>query len=223
MIGEYTPSLSVVIDYLPYIAGGAVYTFGVAVFSMLAALVIGVIVAQLRSSRVGIVRWLAYGYVEFFRSIPILLLIYWCYMALPVVAGISLNPYTVGLIAFGVNYGAFASEIFRAGIRSIDKGQTFAGASIGMTSFVLWRRILLPQVFRRIIPPLGSMWVSLFKDSALLFVVAIPEIMYRSREAAIQSFRPLELYTLAAIIYLVITRPQARLVDRAYEKVRVHA
>jgi polar amino acid transport system permease protein len=190
---------------------------------MAAALVIGVIVAQLRASSLAPIRWSAYAYVEFFRSIPILLLIYWLYSALPVVTGISLNPYLVGLVSFALNYGAFASEIFRAGNRSIDVGQRYAGLSIGMDGFTLWRRVLLPQVFRRIVPPIGSRWVGLFKDSSLLFGVTVGEVMYRSREIAILTFRPLEIYTFAAIVYFVITWPQARLVDHAYERTRIHA
>lgn len=113
------------------------------------------------------------------------------------------------------------AEIFRAGIESIGAGQWEAALALGMNKTQAYRRIILPQAIMRVVPPAASMWVSLFRDSAVVAMVAVPDLFYRARIAAFRIFRPLEIYTVVAFIYIILCLPQARLADYLHHRLRV--
>jgi polar amino acid transport system permease protein len=125
------------------------------------------------------------------------------------------------IIALGLNLGAFVAEILRAGILSVERGQREAGLALGMSLGQAMKRIILPQAVRRVIPPLGSTWVSLFKDTSLVSVIAVSDMMYQAKLLTIETYRPMEVYTVLALVYFFVTYPQARLVDRLYKGMRV--
>jgi ABC-type amino acid transport system permease subunit len=135
----------------------------------------------------------------------------WLYYGLALLFQINFQPITAGVIALSVQYGAYLSEIFRSGIQAIHKGQVEAGLSVGLSRLSIYRRIVLPQAYRIVLPPTVNMWISMLKDTALVSVIGVTELM---RTTEIQSnfyFRPFEFYTAAALIYVVMTLVFARL------------
>ncbi len=183
------------------------------VATMLIAVPCGIVVALLRMYAVAPVRALATGYVELFRNLPLILVVFWAFYVLPILTGFALSPLTTGLLALVLNVTAYNAETFRAGINSIRKGQVEAAMALGMSRATALRRIVLPQALRRITPVLASTWVSLFKDTSLVSVIAVTELAYVAMQIRAQTFRVLEMLTAMAVIYWLLGYPQAKLVD----------
>jgi polar amino acid transport system permease protein len=221
MYMSYQWNFSDVLDHLPFLLEGIKYTVGITALAMAIALILGLFVSLLRLSGS---RWLsvpALIYTEVFRGTPFLVQIVWFFYALPLFSSIVLSPFQTGVVAGGLNLGAFCAEIFRAGILSIPNGQREAASALGMNRRQAMRRIILPQAVVGVIPPLGSIWVSLFKDTSLLAAISVPELMFKGQQLAVQDYRPMEVYTIVALIYFIITYPQARLVDVLFHRLRV--
>ena len=159
------------------------------------------------------VRALAAAYVEFFRNLPLILVVFWAFYVLPILTGLGLPPLATGLAALALNVTAYNAETFRAGINSIRRGQVEAAMALGMNRVQALRRVVVPQALRRILPVLASTWVSLFKDTSLVSVIAVTELAYVSMQIRAQSFRVLEMLTAMAAIYWLLGYPQAKLVD----------
>ena len=205
----------------PLYLDGLKWTVLLTLLIFVAGEVLGLVVAIIRYVRVPFLSPVAGAFVEFFRTTPLYAQMIWVFFCLPIVLGVTLPAVLAAVIAFSLNLGAFQSEIFRAGILSISRGQRDAAFALGMTpSQALWR-IQIPQAVNRVIPPTASMWVALFKDTALVSMVAVPDLMYRSRQLMTDTYRPLEVLTVTALVYFVVTYPQARLVDRLYERFRI--
>jgi polar amino acid transport system permease protein len=166
------------------------------------------------------IRLLAIAYIEFFRSLPLLVLIFWVFLVMPLLLGWTLTPFTSGLLALTLNVSAFVCEGFRAGIVSAGPGQRQAGLAIGMTTLQLIRRVVWPQAWRQTVPIVGSIWVGLFKDSALVSLIQVHDLMFEGRVIANRSFRYLEVYSVVALLYYLISYPLSRAVDRFYERFR---
>ena len=210
-----------VFDNFPYLLAGLNLTVTVTVFSMAGALVIGLVLSLARLSSH---RWLsspANVYTQIFRGTPFLVQILWIFYAMPILLHLTLPPVQSAIVAVALNGGAFCSEIFRAGILAIGRGQREAALSIGMTSWQSLRRVILPQAFRLIVPPMGSVWVGLFKDTSLVSAITVTELFHQAQVVAIRTYRPMEVYTVVALIYFFLTWPQARFVDFLYDKWRV--
>ena len=220
---NYDWHFEVVREALPFLLGGLKLTVALSVLSMAASLVLGLLVSLARLSRRRVLRGLAAAYTDFFRGTPLLVQLLWVYYSLPILTGLVLSPFVTALVALTLNLSAFVGEIYRAGITSIARGQREAALSLGMSNWQAMRRIILPQSVRRVIPPLGSVWVSLFKDTAIVSVIAVSELMYRGKVLSIETYRPVEVYTSVALIYFVVTLPQARWVDWLFERLRVRA
>jgi His/Glu/Gln/Arg/opine family amino acid ABC transporter permease subunit len=209
--------------HLQYLLGGIKMTVILAATTFFSGMALAVPIAAARLSRFRALRWTSYVYVELFRTVPLLLGILWVYYALPsLLSGLTLTAFLSAYLFFTLNIAAIVSEALRAGMLALGHGQRWAAASLGMKPWQVFYRVLMPQAFRRVIPVLGSVWVALFKDTSLVFVIAISEITYRSNKLAIQTYRQLEIYTATMILYFLITWPQARVVDRLYERYRTH-
>jgi His/Glu/Gln/Arg/opine family amino acid ABC transporter permease subunit len=219
----YEWNFGVVWDSLPFMLQGLRFTVALAVLSMAGALVFGLLLSLARLSNWRLLRWPATAYIEFMRGTPLLVQLLWVYYSLPILTGITPSPFMAGLIGLTLNLTAFIAEIYRAGIVSIGRGQREAALSLGMNQLQSMYRIILPQAVRRVVPPLGSMWVSLFKDTALVSIIAVADLMYQAKVLSIQTYRPIEIFTAVAVIYFVITYPQARSVDWLYDRFRVRA
>jgi len=155
-------------------------------------------------------RWITLpleGYVEIFRCTPLLIQIVWFYYALPILLNFSLPAWAAAGLGLTLYMGAFCTEIFRAGVMSIGRGQWQAGRALGMTYAQLMRRIVLPQAVRRMVLPLVNQSITQLKNTALLYVVAVPDLMYTSSIITAETYRPLEVYTTAAAIYFIMLYP----------------
>ena len=181
--------------------------------TMVIALPCGIIVAMLRLYAWKPIRALATAYVELFRNLPLILVVFWAFYVLPILTGLGLSPLATGLTALALNVTAYNAETFRAGINSIRRGQLDAAMALGMSRAQALRRIILPQASRRILPVLASTWVSLFKDTSLVSVMAVTELAYVAMHIRAQTFRVLEMLTAMAAIYWLLGYPQAKLVD----------
>ena len=162
-------------------------------------------------------RWLTLpleGYVEVFRCTPLLVQIVWFYYALPILLNFSLPAWLAAGLGLTLYMGAFCTEIFRAGVISIGRGQWQAGRALGMTHIQLMRRIVLPQAVRRMVPPLVNQSITQLKNTALLYVVAVPDLMYTGSIVTAETFRPLEVYTSVAAMYFIILYPMTLFAKR---------
>jgi len=181
--------------------------------TMALAVPCGIVVAVLRLYAIAPVRAVATAYVELFRNLPLILVVYAAFYVLPILTGLGLSPLATGLAALSLNVTAYNAETFRAGINSIRRGQVEAAMALGMTRAQALRRVVLPQALRRILPVLASTWVSLFKDTSLVSVIAVTELAYVAMQIRAQTFRVLEMLTAMAILYWLLGYPQAKLAD----------
>lgn len=195
-------------------------TLGYAAGTIAVGMAIGVICGSLLLSRRWWLRVPAAAYVQFFRCTPSMVQIIWFYYALPILTGFSLSSWVAAGLGLTLYMGAFCSEIFRGGIISIERGQWNAARALGMSHLRLMRHIILPQAMRRMVPPFVNQCVLQLKNTSLLYVVAVPDLMYTGYELTSQTYRPLEVYTFVAVIYLVILSPVTMLSKRLEMKVQ---
>ena len=189
---------------LRFLLSGAWLTVSISVVSIVVSVLIGVIVSLGALSRFRVFRIANRIYVEVFRSIPILVMILWVYYGLPVLLGISLEPFVAGVVALVMCDSAFQAEIFRGGIQSIDRGQGEAADSLGLTYRDKMRYVILPQAVKRILPPLGNQFVYVLKMSSLVSVIGLMELTRRANELTVVEYRPLEIYTILLLEYLAL-------------------
>ncbi len=206
----------VMIERFPYfmsvLLGGLEMTITVAAGALLLAMILGLFIALLRMSRSRVLSVLAYWYIEFLRGTPALAQLFVIYFGLPDL-GIELSPVAAAILGLGINGSAYLAEIYRAGIAAIHRGQIEAALSLGMTPLRAMRSIILPQAFRIMLPPITSFSILLLKDTALVSVVAAPEIMFYARNLVTETYQSMHVYLLAAAIYLSMTIPLSRLVS----------
>lgn len=205
---------------LPYLWKGAQLTLWLTLLALVIGIPSGLIVALLRVSHLPLLRQVAMVYVEIVRGTPLLMQIYVIYFVLPAL-GMSLPPLAAGVAALSLNSAAYIAEIFRAGIESIEVGQMEAARSLGMTYAAAMRWVILPQTLRRVLPPLTNEGASLLKESSLVSVVALSELMRVGKEIATNSGNPTTIYLTVAAIYLAMTLPLTYLVRRLEAKWRI--
>lgn len=182
--------------------GAAGVTLKLTIVSLIIACVIGLIIALMKLSSIRILNWTANIYIGVIRGTPLIVQIMWLYFGIS--HFIVLSAFWAGAIALAIHSGAYIAEIFRGAIQSIDKGQMEAAESLGMTKVLAMRRIILPQAFKRAIPPLGNQFIIGLKDSSLVAFIGISEIFNLSMSQAAATFRQLEFYTIAGIYYLAL-------------------
>jgi polar amino acid transport system permease protein len=208
---------------LPQAWRGVRYTFILAILAQTSGILLGLFAALMRTSRIALLRGLSWLYIWVFRGTPVLLQIYLVANALPLLllsmdtdptghgwigrlaVVIGSNAFSSGYLALSLNEGAYMSEIVRAGIESIDRGQMEAAKALGMTYPLAMRRIILPQALKVIIPPTGNEFISMLKTTSLVSVIGLQELMLVSLQTAAHSFNFLEVFTAAGIYYLAVT------------------
>jgi len=193
--------------YLPFLLSGMEVTIVVSVLSMVVGAIVGLVVALARLSPVAPLRWFATFYVDFLRSTPLLIQLVWVFFALPILLGYSLPPIVAGVATLGAYSGAYLAELFRAGILSIATGQRHAALALGMTRTQVLRRIVLPQALTRMLPPIASTLITLVKDSSLVSVISVAELMWAAQSLAAVSLRPVEVLTGTGLLYVALTYP----------------
>ena len=203
------PSLSLILESLPLLLRGAVYTVEVSVLAIAFGLVLGWLFGFSAVSGLRALQAVTWCYVQFIRGTPLLVQIFLIYFGLAAL-GFNLPAFWAGVFALGLNSGGFQAEIVRAGIESIDRGQTEAARSIGMSRFQTLLFILVPQTIRRVIPPVTNELITLVKSSSLLSAIAALELTHAGQLIIARTFAPFEIYAAVALIYLVMVSVLSR-------------
>lgn len=222
-LGKYYFNWEILKDTIPELLKAVVVVVELLALGLLFAFILGLIISLMRISRVRVLRWLAAIYIDFFRGLPLLLLLTFIYYGLGLVGSqtgirlLILPPIPAAILALSLCYAAYSAEIFRAGIESIHRGQMEAARSLGMTYGQAMRFVILPQAIKIVVPPLTNELIAMIKDTALASVITTPEILFRAREIMGVRANPTPL-TAAAIIYLVFTIPLIRVAARLEKK-----
>lgn len=194
-----------VIDFVPALMTGLYYTLLISVVGLAIGFVLGAFVGLGRISRFKVVYWISTIYIEVVRGTPVLVQAIWIYFALPLIIQYTLPSVTAGIIVIGLNSGAYIAEIVRGAVQSIEKGQSEAGRSLGMSRRTTMLHVIWPQAFKRMIPPLGNQFIISIKDTSLLSVILVPELIFQGRLIAANHFNAVEIYSAVAVFYLAIT------------------
>lgn len=218
----YTFDWGVFATYLPVLFKAALVTAETVAASMILATIVGVVLGVLQTSRSALARTIPTAYVEVWRGVPFLVQVLWTYFGLPLFLGITLPSLVAGILSLTLWAGAYLTEIFRGGIASIPITQKYAGYALGMTPRRVFTRIILPQAFRRILPPYVSQLVVTVKMSSILSVINVDEITKRADNIVVVTFRPFEVYMAAALVYFVILFALAQLGRYAEKKLRAN-
>ena len=192
------------------LARGLFGTIELALVSLVAGTIIGLIMGAGRYSERRIFHWPATAYVEFFRNTPVLVQIMWFFFALPILISVDMSPYMAATLALSLNTGAFMAEIFRGGIKSIHRGQWEAARAVGMTYQQCMRRVILPQVIKRMLPAFTNRGIELFKMTTLASAIAFHEILYSAKTIAATHFNSIEAYTTVALIFFGLVYPMVQ-------------
>lgn len=220
----------VIIQSLPYlIKEGLTFTLMLTALATVGGLALGTLIAMARLSGIKPLVWLATGYVNLIRSLPLVLVIFWFYFLVPYIlqwATEASSPVPVGafasaLITFTIFEAAYFAEIMRAGIQSISRGQPAAASAIGLTYWQSMRYVILPQALRNMLPVILTQMIVLFQDTSLVYVVSLPDFLGAASKIAQRDGRLVEMYVFAAIVYFVISFAASLLVKRLQRKVAI--
>ncbi|HEY8290045.1 MAG TPA: amino acid ABC transporter permease [Acetobacteraceae bacterium] len=203
--------------YAPLFWRGVLVTLAYTAGTIFLGLLIGLFVGLGRLSRSKLVNIPLIGFIEAFRCTPLLVQIVWFYYALPVLVGVQIPATVAAVMTLSCYTGAFYAEIFRGGINSIEPGQWDAARALGLRRWPMMRRVILPQAVRRMIPPFVNQSITQLKNTSLVSTIAVPDLLYNGTLVTADTYRPLEVYTVVAIIYFVMLFPST-LLAQAYER-----
>lgn len=206
---------------LKFLLGGVWMTLALSALAMVLSITIGLLVALPGLSKNRAARIFNRVYVEIFRSVPMLVMVLWVYYGLPVVTGLEFGVFAAGVIALALCDSAFEAEIFRGGIQSIEKGQIEAADALGLGYIDTMRYVILPQAIRRVLPPLGNQFVYMLKMSSLVSVIGLMELTRRANELTVTEYRPLEIYTVLVVEYLVLILIVSHFVRRLERRMQI--
>ncbi|MCP8937980.1 amino acid ABC transporter permease [Alsobacter sp. SYSU M60028] len=208
----------VLVATMPALLRGVLTTIALGVASIVCGTVLGLGVSLVRLYAARPLRLAAMVYIDVFRALPMLVVLIIIYYALPFV-GVRLDSWTSAILGFSMVLAAYSAEVFRAGIEAVPRGQFEAAASLGLHFMMTLRKVVLPQAMRLVVPPTTSNWVSMFKDTSLASVVAMPELLKEAQDAQALNANPTPLIG-AALVYLVLLWPMVRLVGHLEERAR---
>ena len=209
-------------ELLPILLKASLITIEATLGGMAVALVLGLVLALLRRSRHAVIRTPASALVEFVRSTPLLIQIFFIYYVLPLY-GVRIPTLACGIIALGLHYATYTAEVYRAGIEAVPHGQWEAGRALSLPSYRIWRHIILPQALPPVVPALGNYLIAMFKETPLLAVIGVHELLGTALQEASQTYRYYEPLTLVGLIFLafslvtalVLRRVEVRLAGRS--------
>jgi len=213
----YTFRWDVVWGNLPFLLSGLKMTLLISTITLVASIVLGMVVALADMSRLRSMRFLGQLWGEVIRNTPILVQLLWVYYVLPIVFGVEISAFSACIIGLSVYSSAFIAEVYRAGIQSVPKGHREAAQVLGLSQTQTFSRIVLPQAVRTTLPPLAANFVQLIKYSSLASVISVEEVTRRATELSSTTFRPLEIFSFVAVIYLAICWPLAQAI-RIWER-----
>lgn len=200
----YTPDWTVVTDRWRQFAEGAWVDVWVAVLGFGFACLLGLANAMLRTSGINLLSIPSFLYVQVMRGVPLYVMILWIYFGIANLLGINFTSYQAMVMALALTGSGYTTEIFRAGLTAIDRGQIEAARSIGLTRARTYGHVILPQAFRIVIPPLGNTFIGLLKGATLMSVIAVPDMVFLANELNVTLFTPFEVFTAVAVILVVI-------------------
>jgi polar amino acid transport system permease protein len=200
-------------EILPDLLRGLWVTIQATAVGITIAVTLGLVLALLRRSRFRLVSWPTAFAIEFIRGTPLLVQLFFLFFVLPDL-GVVLGGFTAGVIGLGVHYATYCSEVYRSGIESVERGQWEAATALNLSPQTTWRSVILPQAVPTVIPALGNYLVAMFKDAPLLFSITVIELLATARNISNVTFRSLEAYTLAGLLFLAVSIPSAMLVRR---------
>jgi polar amino acid transport system permease protein len=200
---KYQWDFSLVMKYMPFLLKGAIVTIELTILTIVIGTLLGIIFAMLLRSKIVALRWFARVYVEVFLAIPVLVLLVWLYYCLPILLPrFTLDSFSTAVIGLTLSLTAFVAEIVRGGIDSVPFGQIEAGLTVGLSMKQVYRHIILPQALRTMTPPLLTQYITVLKLSSLASVIAVYELLHSGQTLITHTFRPLEVYTIVALIYV---------------------
>jgi polar amino acid transport system permease protein len=200
-------------EVLPQLLQALLVTLEITLLGSVVALLLGLLIAVLRQAHIPVLDQVLWAFVEFVRSTPLLVQVFFLYFALPRF-GITLSALTVGVIGLGVHYATYTSEVYRAGIEAVPKGQWEAATALSLSRSRTWTGVILPQAIPRVVPALGNYVISMFKEVPLLLAISVVEVVSKAQEIGSQTFRFTEPFTLAGLLFLVLSYPASMLVRR---------
>ncbi|MCC7275244.1 MAG: amino acid ABC transporter permease [Alphaproteobacteria bacterium] len=209
----YQWNFGLLLNYLPLLGSGILVTLAFTFGTMLIGLIVGLVIGLLRMTRFKVVNAPVVLFTELFRCTPPLVQLVWFYYALPVLLGVQIPGTLAATIVLSFYVGAFYSEIFRAGIQSIEKGQWEASRALGMRFWPMMYTVILPPAIRRMVPPFMNQSVILMKTTSLVSTIAVPDLLYNGSLITAETYRPLEVYTVIALAYFVLLFPATRAVQ----------
>jgi polar amino acid transport system permease protein len=207
-----TLNYDLIVESIPLLLKGAAVTVEITALSVGLGLLIGVVTGIARLSSNRLIRAIAGIYVDFIRGTPLLVQIFLVYFALPQLIGVRIDPFFAAVAACSINSGAYIAEIFRGGIQSIDPGQSEAARALGLSWWKSMRFVILPQAFKRILPPLGNEFITMLKDSSLVSVIGFEELTRTGQMIISRTYATFEIWIAVALIYLAMTLAISRLV-----------
>lgn len=200
-------------EIMPVLAEASIITLQATVFGFILALVIGLVFALARMTGPVVTRWLATGMVEFIRSTPLLIQIFFLYYVMPNF-GLRMDAMLTGVIALGLHYGAYCAEVYRSGLESVPKGQWEASIALNLSPVTTFKEVILPQAIPPIVPALGNYLVALFKETPLLSAIAVMELMQTAKILGSESFQYTEPITIVGLFFLIFSLLSAYLIRR---------
>ncbi len=200
-------------DLLSVLLTGVVSTVEITLGGLVLAICLGLVFAVCNALPFRLLRAVTAVYVEVFRAVPVLTQLFVIYFGLAQL-GVRFDPLTAAILGFGINGGAYLTEVFRAGIEAINRGQIEAGFAVGMTRLQAMRYLVLPQAIRVVLPPIGNFAVGLLKDTSVASAVAAPELSFRARTLVDQTFLSTQIYLMVAVLYLCMSLPLSHLTRR---------
>jgi polar amino acid transport system permease protein len=208
------------LQILPDLLRAAVYTVGITIVGFALALVGGLLLALLRRSRSRLLSWPATAVIEFVRSTPLLIQLYFLYYVMPEF-GLTLSALAAGTLGIALHYSCYVAEVYRAGLNAVPRGQWEAASALSMSPWNVYSNIVLPQAIRPIVPALGNYLVAMFKDTPVLSAITVVELMLQAKNIGSQSFRYVEPITLAGLFFLIISIFVSLLVRKLEARLRL--
>ena len=203
---------------LPTMLRGLVVTFEATLLGSVVAFVLGLVLALLRRAGIPVLSQLVWLFIEFVRSTPLLVQLYFLFFVLPEF-GVRLSALTAGVIGLGVHYATYTAEVYRAGIEGVPRAQWEAATALSLPRHRTWTRVILPQAVPRVLPALGNYVISMFKETPLLLAIGVIDLVGAAKEAGAGAYRYVEPYTLAGLFFLLLSYPAAVLVRKLERRV----
>ncbi|KFZ80054.1 amino acid ABC transporter permease [Amycolatopsis sp. MJM2582] len=199
---------------VPLLLEGLLVTVEITLLASVVAYVLGLVFALIRRTGIPVLSQAVLLFIEFVRSTPLLIQVFVLYYVIQPVGGMTLSPFATGVIALGVHYATYAAEVYRAGIEAVPKGQWEATTALNLPKSRVWTAVVLPQAVPRVLPALGNYTISMFKETPLLLAIGVVDVLARAKEVGADTFRVTEPYTLAGVLFLLVSLPASILVRR---------